>query len=422
VNSKLYVYTTESFEGAQTSKNAAKETITVDGTVYTVGTGVSDGTDAVAMADFANSAKTDNTYYLDQFGFVVKTTAASASSDFALILDVYAKLDTTIDGSTPAVQVRAVLEDGTVGTYTVALEKVKADDTTDGDYKVKNVGTLVYDKSGKDTAAKVNTKAQALDAKIYGYTLNGTTITLENAFVGLDEDTTSLMTYKASNKIVKNATSVVANEGTALLTKDTAIVVVDTDTNVAKVYNGTADLGKNELADFKAVVAGKSQTLAQAEVVFVEVKGGLVAATDNYAFVDVSEGTENLNGEDVTYTYTAALGDGETIELVSEEELSVDGLYKYSAANEVSNEDLLQGVSGGSADQYIFATVTVSGDMMNTGASTYYDISEADVVYVDADQTLDEVTGNQVFFVVTVVDGVPSLVVESIFVYAAPAV
>jgi len=418
---KLYVYATDSFEGAQTSYNTTKKTITVAGDVYTVATGVSDGTDLVAMADFNNSAKEDNTYYVDQYGFVVKTTAASASSDFALILDVYAKLDTTIDGSTPSVQVRAALEDGTVGVYDVALKKITATGATNkGDYQVKNMpGIVVFDKDASPAWADADTKsaAAALDGNVYGYTLNGNTITLENAFEALAQDKTSLLAY-GSDSIAEDETSVVCGTDTVLLTKTTAIVVVDTDTNVAKVYNGTADLGNNLLTGFQAVVTGKSATLAQAEVVFVEKAGGLVAETENYAFVDVSKVAVNLNGDEVTYTYTAVLPDGDTLVLVAEDALTEDGLYAYSAENEVAPADLLEGVVTGSADQYFFADVTVSGDMMTSDSVTYFDISAADVVYVDDPQVLDEVDGNKCFFVVTVDDGAPTKTVETIFVYA----
>ena len=429
IGGKLYVYATESVTGAQSSKNAAKETITVGGTVYTVGTGVKDDatTGLVAMADFDNSTKTDNTYYVDQFGFVVKTTAASASSDYALIVDVYGKVDTTIDGGTPSVQVRAVLEDGTVGVYDVALTKV-ATGTYKGDYNFKGLDTTAYTKD----AASVHANVAALENNVFGYTLNGTTITLENAFVALAEDSTSLLANKATDSdtynINKNDTSVLAaSEETVLLTKDSTIVVYDTDTGAAKAYAGTADLGNTALKTFKAVVEGKSATLAQAEVVFVELAGGVAVVTENYAFIDVSEGTEDLTGDDATYTYSAVLPDGETVDLVSEEALVSDGLYKFSADKEVAAADLListadSGNSVKAGTECGYARMYVSGDMAKLGSSgtVYYDISAAEVVFVAAaaDAGLDEVNGNLVFFVLTIEDGVVTKDVEAIYVFA----
>ena len=85
------------------------ETITVADKAYTVGTGVMTGAANVAWADFGNKT-TAAVYYIDKFGYVVKTTATAASTNYAYIVNAVGKVDTTVLGNTPTVQVLAVLQ------------------------------------------------------------------------------------------------------------------------------------------------------------------------------------------------------------------------------------------------------------------------------------------------------------------------
>lgn len=104
-----YIYPTTTFSGAQSARNDSDATIRVEGETYDVGLGVN----GVAMSQFSNSSDV-NDYYVDQYGFVVDTTGAAASTDYAYIAGSTGSVSTTVDGTTPSAEVRVVLADGTV--------------------------------------------------------------------------------------------------------------------------------------------------------------------------------------------------------------------------------------------------------------------------------------------------------------------
>ena len=421
-NNKVYAYVTETFQGAQSAYNTAKETITVAGATYEVGTGLTN----VAMGDFANSNKADNTYYVDQFGFVVKTTAAAASSDYAYIVDSYGKVSSTLDATnTPYIEVRAVLADGTVAVYEIAMEEIKAGDAriagtvAEGDWVLYDTSIEVTNTTSGDcdTWAYNN-----LEGKVFGYTVSGKVMTLETIATTMAAETTSTITY-AQDTIAKKETSVVATQGTALLSNDTVIVVYDDDAKAAKVYNGTADLGTTELTGFVGVVSGKSASLSAAKVIFATVSYGVVADTSNYAYIDTTKVTTTGVGADAEFVYTGILADGSEITLTAESALTgynatMGALYKYSAEGTVKQADRYAFTSYNAFtgnEKITYARFTVTDNMVNfTNNSNFYDMSEAQVVYVGTD--LDEVNDNAGWAVLKVVDGAVTKVVETIYV------
>ena len=413
----VYVYPTTNFTGAQSAKNDSDKVITVNGTKYTVGTGVSDGSDAVAMADFANSSKTTNTYYVDQYGFVVKTTAAAASTDYAYIVGANAKTSTTVDGVTPTIEVRAVLADGTVGVYTIALEKKSADNKwyfKDG-AKISDVAANSNPFDSATFTSNLNTAASNLiTTAVYGYTLDGTTMKLEVLNTTLAADETTLLKNDVANdaahNINKNDTSVTAaNSKTVLFEKDATIVIYDSDNKVAKVYTGTAALGDNVLKTFATVVSGKASDVGTSKIVFATVAGGLAADVSNYVYVKSSDVTVILDGSKTKYQYTGIQPDGSEITLTSKDEFTASGLYKYAEDKTTEKDNLITADS-----RFMTGALSVTGNLVKVGGN-YYNMANAQIVYVDDDKY--EVDGNNGWVVLAKDNGTVTTNVETIYVW-----
>ena len=408
-----YVYPTTSFTGAQNSYNAADKVINVNGTKYTVATGVKkDATNYVVMGDFGNSSKTTNTYYVDQYGFVVKTTAAAASTDYAYIVGAYSKVDASVEGFTPTIEVRAVLADGTVGVYTIALEKKSADNK----WYFKD-GAVVSDETTNSATFKSDLAAKAaalLTTAVYGYTLDGTTMKLEVLNTTLAADKTTLLkndaTDDAAHNINKNDTSVTAaSSKTVLFEKDATIVIYDSDNKVAKVYTGTAALGENVLKSFATVVSGKASDLGTSKIVFATVAGGLAAEVSNYVYVKSNDVSVTLIDGKTKYVYEGFQPDGSKITLTSKDEFTASGLYKYAEDMTTEAGNLISADS-----RFMTGALSVTGDLVKVGGS-YYNMANAQVVYVDSAK--NEVDGNNGWVVLAKDNGTVTTNVETIYVW-----
>ena len=420
-NSKMYVYPTTSVTGAQTSKNSDNE-ITVAGTKYAIGTAVT----GVNPDDFNNSSK-DAVYYIDQFGNVVKTTSTAASGDYALIADVNAKINTTIDGKTPAIEVRAVLADGTVGVYTLDIEKVKENkgSLVVGDYvladtsiKIFDVGTAYANNEAYTTAVN-----NILD-NTYGYTISGSTITLEalNVFAGgnpsadtvysvtLDTDLNGPTT--GTPYVLKDKTSYTEDGMTVLVNADTKFVVYNSTKNTAAVYTSatlSSDMTGTTFAE-AVLKTGSTATTGTASVVFVEVPAALsVDSTDKYAYIDGTEySTSKVDGKTV-YTYSALLADGTKIDLTKESSAVATGVYEYNAKNEVGDAVDASLLKAANAAEF-----KVDGSLIKVGAAYYNVTDDTKTVFADAD--LGSIDGNYGYVVLALKNGVATTNVETIFV------
>ena len=407
-----YVYPTTSFTGAQNSYNAADKVITVNGTKYTVATGVKkDATNYVVMGDFGNSSKTTNTYYVDQYGFVVKTTAAAASTDYAYIVGAYSKVNDSVEGFTPTIEVRAVLADGTVGVYTIALEK-KSDDK----WYFKD-GAVVSDETTNSATFTANLKTAASNltsTAVYGYTLDGTTMKLEVLNTTLAADKTTLLKNDskddAAHNINKNDTSVTAaSSKTVLFEKDATIVIYDSNNKVAKVYTGTAALGENVLKSFATVVSGKGSDLGTSKIVFATVAGGLAAEVSNYVYVKSNDVSVTLIDGKTKYVYEGFQPDGSKISLTSKDKFTASGLYKYAEDMTTEAANLISADS-----RFMTGALSVTGDLVKVGGS-YYNMANAQVVYVDSAK--NEVDGNNGWVVLAKDNGTVTTNVETIYVW-----
>ena len=444
VGGKAYVYPTTSVTGTQTSKtNDGK--VTISGTEYTVGSGVT------GVATFNNSDKSA-VYYIDQYGYVVETTSTAASTDYIFVISVNGKLDTTVDGSTPSVEARVLLADGTVAVRNIAVKKLSASDVASGgayasggtfgstssnqinsanvtfaagDYVIDGTAICVYDASGRSNgSATVTAAAGGLVNNTFGYTVSSETVKLEG-LKALPTNTSSTVNdtvYAATiTSISKDTTKYTVNtDKTVLADKNTKFVVYNQDKKTATVYTGSSNLPTAATGTGYAVLkTGTTDKLGTASVVFMSTANGFAAdATTDYVYIDATKYSETLVDGETKYIYTGTKADGTTITLAPGNKIgtgiaSDSGLFTYDKDNKVNTTKL----SGG---QYVNteSALTVNEDNTLLGVSgSYYNITDSTkIVYID--NNLAEVNGNKGFVVLTVKDGNPTSDVEAIFVTA----
>ena len=452
----LYVYPTTSVTGTQTSKNQDGSKITISGTEYSVGLGVD------SIGTFNNSDKSA-IYYIDQYGYVVDTTSTAASTDYVFVIGVNGKLDTTVDGSTPSVEARVLLADGTVAVRNVAVKKLSDSDVASGgayhgnasntdlngtitfaagDYAIEGTKICIYDASyvsgGNDanTTATVTTAANHLVNDVFGYTMSDSEIKLESLnALGASSNAADTVYFASMGNAVKDDTTSYANvkydgsstsDVTMLADKNTKFVVYNADKKTATVYTGSSNLpaaidkeNSNNGGTGYAVLKTNetSGTVGTASVIFVNTGKGLSAdVTDNYIYIDATKYIETLVDGEKKFIYTGTKADGTTITLAPGDKIgtgiaSDSGLFTYDKDNKVNTTKL----SGG---QYVNteSALTISGDLLGVGGKYYNITDDTKIVYID--DNLGEVNNNKGFVVLTVKDGNPTSDVEAIFVTA----
>lgn len=434
INGTGYVYPTTTVSGAQSAYNTSDSTITVSGTTYDVGLGVT----GVAMNNFTNST-TAATYFVDQYGNVVKTTASAAYGDYAYIVGTYGTTATTVDGTVPTAQVKAALANGTVATYNLKLHKITADDVAaggayaaggtygatssntfnidstpaavtfaEGDYVLYGTAICVYDKNATDsnTSANITTAIGNLGA-VVGYSLSGTTMTAQKlSAIGtsMTVDTSYLGT---SDDVGYNATYASINSATALINSVTKYVVYDSDAGTAAVYTGNTGLPNTAtvaaLPVGNVVAKATSASVATANVIFVTKAGGVsAAATDNYVYIDSSKNSVSLNGSDTVYTYTGYKADGSTISLTSSSALTKTGVFVYNTDNTVKDDNNKATTSTTTFNgAYVYgSSMTLSNTLLGV-AGSYYNVTDSTLTYyVNSD--VNEVNGHNGYVVLKV--------------------
>ncbi len=415
----VYVYPTTSMTGTQTAKNQDGSKITISGTEYSVGAGVT------SVGTFNNDDK-DAVYYIDQYGYVVETTSTAASTDYAFVIGVNGKVSTTVDGSTPAVEARVMLADGTVAVYNVKLEEIKTGDTrigtnsiAAGDYVVKGTTLRVF-ATGDDSDA-VQTKAVAAlvtPAVAFGYSFSGDEIILETLAAASGSNTADTVYTATVSSVTKDTTKYTASSTDVLVDKNTQFVVYNQDKKTVTVYTGASGLPNAATGNGYAVLkTGSTTSIGTASVIFMNTAKGFAAdVTDNYVYIDATKWSETLVDGETKYVYTGTTADGTTITLAPGDKIGTgvatdSGLYTYDKDNKVNTTKL-------SGSQYVNteSALTVTGELLGVGGNYYNITDETKIVYIKDD--LAEVNGNKGFVVRTVEDGNVTSDVEAIFVTA----
>ncbi|MBE6914418.1 MAG: hypothetical protein E7472_05735 [Ruminococcaceae bacterium] len=430
---KIYVYPTTSFTGTQTAKTSDDKVITIDGTKYTVSASKAAGTEGT----FNNSAAAA-VYYLDQYGYVVYTTSTAASTDYAYIVNATGKETTTIDGATYEVTVRAVLADGTVGTYPLALRKASGSTYIKG---LTAATSLYNSKTGADalTSAVASTVSGAsndggLIGQIFGYTLSDGVMTLEEINQTATYAKGSVVRGTTSAAVADKATSATTASAngsqTLLLNSATKIVVYNSNSKTATVYNGTSAL-PSTFSETLAYVgkANDVNAAVTASIAFVSAVIDADAGTD-LVYIDHTKYTISQSGTDTFNIYTATYANGETVNLsYKNDTLDYSGLYTFEGTS-IKNEWLKCNESGQKYDistsslvtadaKFVYdATLTVTSGMLKytvSGTETYANITDAtQTVY--ANTKLDEVNNNGGYVVLGWANGAATGDVAQIFI------
>ena len=370
-----HIYPTTKVVGTQTQKTSDK--ITVSGTAYSVALGVAkDRSNNVAMTDFANKTS-DNNYYLDQFGFVVKTSAIAEEKNYAVI-DLIALMGASGTGSNQYAEAKLVFADGS--TKTVKVTKI--DSKKIKDYAALTDGTSAVVGTSMNTNKAKNT---AFENKVVTYTVKNDEYTLK--FVGT------------------NPTSIALTSGVPTLSGSDAI----NSETVVVVKSGTTDTNAKFTAytGYKAMPTVTSTPVSYAtddgKVVFVYVDAvgktvsGAVTKTDVfYAISDDVTVTGNASDDNLVYAVEGILN-GEKTTIKSEEvifdntgDVKMSKGYLYTVEFDGSGYVTKSTLQGAAGTDFVKSTVTTAAKngLLVTNATTYtYDGTEK-VVVIDSDGEL----------------------------------
>ena len=370
-----HIYPTTKVVGTQTQKTSDK--ITVSGTAYSVALGVAkDSSNNVAMTDFANKTS-DNNYYLDQFGFVVKTSAIAEEKNYAVI-DLIALMGASGTGSNQYAEAKLVFADGS--TKTVKVTKIDSK-------KIKDYTALTDDTSAVVGTSMNTNKAKntAFENKVVTYTVKNDEYTLK--FVGTNPSgialTSGVPTLSGSDAI-NSETVVVVKSGT-------------TDTN-AKF---TAYTGYKAMPTVTSTPVSYATDDGKVVFVYVDAVGktvsGAVTKTDVfYAISDDVTVTGNASDDNLVYAVEGILN-GEKTTIKSEEvifdntgDVKMSKGYLYTVEFDGSGYVTKSTLQGNTGDDFVKSTVTTAAKngLLVTNATTYtYDGTEK-VVVIDSDGEL----------------------------------
>ena len=438
------------------------DSVTFDGKTYNYSKFRNNDAKAGTSHDDTYNFNSTYDFYLDAQGNVVAafTHTVGASNDYIYVADTTGSLTTTIDGSTPSVEARVVLVDGTVATYNVAVKKLTDSDVASGgayasggkfgttssnqinssnvtfaagDYVIEGTAICLYDANDSHNgSATVAAAAGELKTNTYGYTVSDKTIKLEGLTAASSSNAVDTV-YSASlgNVVKKNVTSYSASSTTVLADQNTKFVVYNAEKKTAVVYTGAANLPSaidkqnsgNGGTGYAVLKTGSSKQIGTASVIFVATASGLSAeATNNYVYINKDEFSNTWNGEKTIVSYEGIAADGSKVTVTTDSKLGASGLYTYDE-NKVLNTTALattSTITPALTATYIYdATLTVNGNLlgvtMTGSAETYYNITDnTQIVYVN--DTLSEVNGNGGFVVREVKDGAATNNVAAIFV------
>ena len=408
-NNVLYVYPTTTVTGVQTARTSDNK-ITVSGTQYTLGMGVN----LINSASFANGDESA-VYYIDQYGYVVKTTS-TASTDYVYIVASEAKVNKSFGEADPTVEVRAVLADGTVGVYDLAMEK------SDGKWYIKGLDT-VMDVSGDTDNNLQTTVDTALSGAIFGYRLNDGVLTLEALTLGAP-GLTSGDVYRnglANNSLERNKTSVknYSNNLDILLNNETIYVLYNATDKKASVYTGNANLpGTFTTSTSYAVYTADDTAIGTATVVFATANVS-TTSTSEYVYIDADKYTTEWRDGDNVVVYDGIAADGSIVEVTNTTALTKDGIYGY-------NEDMTvittarvdtDSTAGSFSTYYAYATgMELINNLLKVDNSYYNVTADTQIIYTDSKlSTIDNSTG---FVVLAEKDNAPSTDVAVVYVTA----
>ena len=387
-----YVYPTTKFEGTQTSFNTNKNTIVVSGTTYGVANGVKkDASNNVAVSDFATSDKAAN-YYVDQFGFVVKTDAVATETKY-LVVSAIAK----VAGLSTEIQANVIFADGT--TDTVKVSKAMDESATD---KTSDIGT---------DADAVGSTAASFKNVVCTYKIDSKgkyEITAVKTEAG---SSAAVKTWDEAKDVTKKGSPVVEADSTIAVDNATVFVVkTGTGSDVKyTVYTGYANVPSIKAASGKAVAIDYAMKDGAVKFVYIDASAASSVTADSSSgtivYILDTDYTTSGKSDEQTYTYNAVVDGKKTTITTSTTKDSGDtnalavGLYKVTATDKDGNAKTLvkQNAGTGSGDDFKAVTTFTSSTDAKNGvvkiAGTTYIYDGGETVYViDADGNVSEGT------------------------------
>ncbi len=340
----LFIFPTTVFQGAQSKINAKTSTLTIDGKEYGAASGLSNV--AADTDTFPNSVENAN-YFVDQFGYVVMTTAIE-NIKYAIV-DKIALINSVGTGSNQSVEADLVMADGSI--ETVKVSKING-------FETKNCGTsltVTTDADGKITAMGLSDAVDdnlpmagqivkyALDSK-GNYELNYLNLKADQAgapdaaFFANGDTTTDASGGDETQITVNGMPYVMGYNGgaTAIKGDKDTVYVVKTPTSVENVFDFTSYTGYEKVPTIAADDASVWVTFAVNPKMDNHVDLVYIDASDE----NVDTGTTKAG--DMAYFVTNAVT----------ERLDKDGLTKYYEVTGIVNG--VAGVTLTTKDEELF--------------------------------------------------------------------
>lgn len=375
-NGKLYIYPTTAVEGyfsAYTTTNNANS-VTVDGTRYSVAMGVSDGVTTLATNARSDLRATDSdvTLYLDQFGYAVYSDGTSAS-DYVFVLGI-GDSSTVLDAN--STEIGIIDQEGTTS--------IVYWDSSDDEYAPAEYGWFTLSANGSYkhfNAPNGSTYAQ----------LNGTI-----PASGLKSSQPMLGT-------TENDDAIVANGSTVFIIKTKGSYKVYTGIGKLPTYTGAA--GQTVYA---VVEIDDDGTYGYAVAVYVDVGDTSSSSSDDEVIYLLKSGenyTENgYDSNGVEYYAYDAIVDGEKTTITASTKISASvGLYTYdtdsdgyvSGVTAVDYTDAVDDYSG-TAEHYAQGTVSASTEItysspVLTIGDVSYTMDDAVVYYIHGNSNTTDI-------------------------------
>ena len=382
-NGKIYLQPVTVVEGAMTSYNVSKSTVTVDGTVY----GVSDQTvDSVVSAPTkaANAYGTSYSYttvdgtaakfLLDANGYVLATTGIATAANYAVIMRVGVTTtsgDVMGNGAGKTVSMVVALPDGTVETLTAASSLVTeiyktsgntmvTDDTGSGVAVTTAFDNFFEDKNNSASTFNIDVKATASQTPVLvTYSVNDKNEVTAVSAAGTKTTTSG---FKAGNATIAANAAYIGSDTQVVIA--TVEVVNGVNTVVTKTYTGYSSLPTVDSGSDITYVLKSGSTIA--DLVYVNAQPASTAAKDMFYVLSADKEV----GAKYTTISVAINGEKKALQIANGtsglSSIATGEVYTYTV-NSDGIEDTLSKVDAGSAS----TPALVTGKTVSIAESSY---------------------------------------------------
>ncbi len=321
-------------------------------------------------------------YYLDKNGDIVYSTEdtgeeTTVSKDYAVIVNATVTEDTSAWPDTSyTAKVQAVLSDGTIGVYDLAVKDGKV--TIGGGKKVDGDDGDKVEISLSDGASSVKTAITTTNGPVYAYELNGNTISLTKLPEANGSETASVAAVK-KNVTVKREL-VIENgidSGKNLIQNNKTVYVTYKD-NKPSIRVGYTSLASNEEMTGATVVVdvtkGDTNTYVAAVVFYGTENFKDEEATDTKDYVYVTDAYEQSKKDDGTALFAMEVyyADGSKGTITVESAKKDKGIYQLMSDGSLKSEKETGTDTAQTVGEIIGSAAKIGTD--------YHDIGSAKIV------------------------------------------